>query len=526
MLLFKVVLLVAAGQFSISGRVVNALDGRPLSGAVVELEGLGLKTVTDSQGRYTVSTPKGIWKLIINREGYAPGELVNQHAGPEAYPAEAHLFPLGEWKLSGPPAFGWVAKKGLGPQPALPARLSNLPFLAQVPAQLPTTIRVARYFTTGCSGTYQRIDEIDFEDYVKGVVNAEVGVFRGVQGGPEAAAECWKAFAIAARSYALHFILTKPYDGYDINDTACNQVYKDERTPEVSAAAEATRGIIMVKAADPDIIDRYFYAASCAEHGTEPAYATGTIIPDQSATRACVGSWCGHDNCAGHADNPQVPGSDKCLVWGICQWGAVERSMEGQSFREILAHYQPNCALRDFNTPPKGILKGVVYRAPNLQDWIAGAEVTLEGGPTVVFDGVTPWSFELDPGTYTVSARAQGYLPNSVTRTVGAGETIWGSIGLESEAEEDGGADGGQDDEFEDGGDESPQEETADSGTAEDQTAGNEDEAPTDENSEEKNENAKGKGCACSSTACAELLSIFIIIFPLALTRRKSTRQK
>jgi hypothetical protein len=354
MLFMKVVLVLAAGQFPITGRVLDALEGKPLCEALVELEGLGARTVTDQEGKFTLTAPQGIWKLIISKKGYATGELANQHAGPDAYPAEAHLFPRGEWKISGPPVFGWVGKKGPGPQPAPPARLSTLPFLAQVPAQLPATIKVARYFTTGCSGSYQRIDEIDFEEYVKGVVNAEVGVFRGVQGGAAAAAECWKAFAIAARSYALHFILTQPYQGYDINDTACNQVYKDERTPEVSAAAEATRGIIMVKAADPDVIDRYFYAASCAEHGTEPAYAAGTIIPDQSAARACVGSWCGHDSCAGHADNPQVPGSDKCLVWGICQWGAVERSMEGQSFREILAHYQPNCALRDFNTPPQG----------------------------------------------------------------------------------------------------------------------------------------------------------------------------
>ena len=76
-----------------------------------------------------------------------------------------------------------------------------------------------------------------------------------VEGGPDAAAECWKAFAVAARSYALHFVLTQPYSGYDINDTACNQVYKDDRNVNVNLAVEATRGQILVKRSDPDVID-------------------------------------------------------------------------------------------------------------------------------------------------------------------------------------------------------------------------------------------------------------------------------
>jgi len=174
-------------------------------------------------------------------------------------------------------------------------------------------------------------------------------VFHGVQGGPESAAECWKAFSVAARSYALHFILTQPYDGYDVNDTACNQVYKDDRDPDVSAAVEATRGLILVKKEDPTLIDRYFYAASCAHHGSEPAYRSGTIIPDPTSSTACVGSWCGHQTCAGHADNPDLPGDDKCLVWGTCQWGSIERSIDGQAYTEILEHYQPDCSIIDLS---------------------------------------------------------------------------------------------------------------------------------------------------------------------------------
>ncbi len=439
------VLLLAAppAQNVLSGQITDAVDGRPIPMAGLRVEGLEITATADANGEYRIPVPGDeAWRISIDAPGYAPGELANQRPG--GPPGEARLYPEKLWLTpEDPPRFGLGPGTGLGPEPRGPVSLQSL-LRASVPAQLPATIRVARYFNTSCTGSIQRIDEIDFQDYVRGVVNAEVGVFRGVAGGPAAAAECWKAFAVAARSYALHFILTQPYDGYDIKDGACNQVYDDNRNADVSAAADATLGMILVKKADPNVIDRYFYAASCAEHGTEPAYATGTIIPDATPVRACVGSWCGHDNCAGHADNPEVPGSDKCLVWGTCQWGSVERSMNGETFRDILGHYQPNCAIREMGTPQKGLLKGVVYRAPDLQDRIAGAEVTLSGGPTVVYDGVTPWSFELDPGTYTVTARAEGFLPGSVERTVQAGATIWGSIGLAPA--EDGGQDGGGDD--------------------------------------------------------------------------------
>lgn len=337
----------ALADVCLHGRVVDALDGRPLAGAVVRV--LDREAITDKAGEYRMAVPAGIHRLFIKHPSHRPAEVAQQHASVNPPAAVIHL-----WPRKFPPEFmptersfgiGWGT--GLGPGYG-PVRLPGSPFLVAVPAELPGTIRVARYRTVGCSGTYDSIDTIDFEDYVKGVVNAEVGVFAGVAGGPDAAAECWKAFAVAARSYALHFVLTRPYDGYDINDTACNQVYKDERNADVSRAVEATRGQILVKAAEPDVLDRYFYAASCAGHGTEPAYGGGEIIPDPTPVRACVGSWCGHDNCAGHADNPDLPGEDKCLVWGTCQWGSVERSIGGDTYVQILNHYQPYCAIRTF----------------------------------------------------------------------------------------------------------------------------------------------------------------------------------
>jgi len=375
------VILVLISPFALAdsflqGRVVDALDGRPLEGARI-LVG-DREVLTDETGSYRIPVEAGVYRLYVEHPSHRPAGMARQHASPAPREAVVHLWP-NEYPREFVPTqqtFGIGRGTGLGPGYG-PARLPGSPFLVAVPAELPETIRVARYRTVGCSGTYDSIDTIDFEDYVKGVVNAEVGVFAGVDGGPDAAAECWKAFAVAARSYALHFVLTQPYSGYDINDTACNQVYKDERNADVSRAVEATRGQILVKATEPDVLDRYFYAASCAENGTEPAYAQGTIIPDPTPVRACVGSWCGHDNCAGHDDNPALPGDDKCLVWGTCQWGSVERSMNGDGYRLILGHYQPYCTIRSFGAEEEEPLH---EEEPLQEEPDAGADAGYDAG--------------------------------------------------------------------------------------------------------------------------------------------------
>ncbi len=505
----------SAPAATLFGQVKDAVDGRPIPMARLRVEGVEATAITDANGEYRIEVPADeAWRISIEASGYVPGKLANQRTSGPA--AQAFLYPLDLWLLAGqPPALGLGPGTGEGPEPRGSVSLQNLALRASVPAQLPATIRVARYFNTSCSGSIQRIDEIDFEDYVRGVVNAEVGVFRGVSGGPTAAAECWKAFAVAARSYALHFILTQPYDGYDIKDGACNQVYNDNRNADVSAAVDATRGMILVRKSDPNVIDRYFYAASCAEHGTEPGYAAGTIIPDVTSVRACVGSWCGHDNCAGHADNPEVPGSDSCLVWGTCQWGSVERSMNGETFRDILAHYQPNCAIREMGVSQKGILKGVVYRAPDLQDRIAGAEVTLAGGPMVVYDGVTPWSFELDPGKYTVTGRADGFLPGSVERTVEAGATIWGSIGLlpATDAGIDG-ADAGGDEDGENG----------DASTDGEESISDPGDFISDGGDGGKKQ--KSGGCGCEAFVAGESITTGVGLLALGLLLNRSLRRR
>jgi hypothetical protein len=94
----------------------------------------------------------------------------------------------------------------------------------------------------------------------------------------------------------------------------------------------------------------------------------------------------------------------------------------------VCSYYSKTCG--STTTPTTGFIKGVVYLDPDLNSHLAGAKVTVEAGASTTYDGTNVWSFELAPGTYKVTATLAGYDPNSVTRDVVAGETIWGSIGL------------------------------------------------------------------------------------------------
>lgn len=93
----------------------------------------------------------------------------------------------------------------------------------------------------------------------------------------------------------------------------------------------------------------------------------------------------------------------------------------------VCRYYGSSCS---GSAPAKGWLKGVVYKDPDLNARISGAKVTLSSGQSVTSDKDGAWSFELSPGSYTATATKSGYAPNSSTRTVKAGQTIWGSIGL------------------------------------------------------------------------------------------------
>jgi uncharacterized membrane protein len=78
-------------------------------------------------------------------------------------------------------------------------------------------------------------------------------------------------------------------------------------------------------------------------------------------------------------------------------------------------------------TTTSGTLKGVIYQNGSTSNVVAGATVTAAGQTkTTGTDGM--YSFVLPQGTYTVNVSKSGYTSNSISRTVTAGSTTWGSM--------------------------------------------------------------------------------------------------
>ena len=316
-------------------------------------------------------------------------------------PATAFFLPEGAESVRATPAVD-AARYGVAmrrdgepaPMPELPTPGPGaiVPYGYTVPAELPSAIRVARHADNNCNNPIQRIDEVPLASYVAGVVHGEIGVFRAAGTGNGVQIDradrdrrvkaSFETFAVAARSYAVWWVLRRGLEAdYHIHDGPCNQVYQDARDPLSEAAAQSTAGQILVSADDHSDLGKHEYASACARHGTLPSGRNANtvrqqdIIPDDGLQRVCVGSWCGHDSYnMAHQDNPYVDrANNRCLVRGICQWGSLERAVRGDSYTEIIAHYQPFLVIRDGDAPAGlGGLQGSVRDGNG--DPIAGAQ--------------------------------------------------------------------------------------------------------------------------------------------------------
>ncbi len=122
----------------------------------------------------------------------------------------------------------------------------------------------------GASGKLTIINAVRIEDYLRGVVPAELG--RGV-GVPTAALE---AQAIAARSYALFYLGRHADLGFDLIAGPADQVYEGAagETPAADAALEATRGVVATYAGRAI---RANYSSTC---GGKTA-ASGSVWPGE-----------------------------------------------------------------------------------------------------------------------------------------------------------------------------------------------------------------------------------------------------
>jgi hypothetical protein len=123
-----------------------------------------------------------------------------------------------------------------------------------------------------------------------------------------------------------------------------------------------------------------------------------------------------------HAVNLDGGGSSAMFVAGQ---GVVNRPSDGSErvVGNALAVFAPASG-------SQGKLTGLIYAGTNTAARLSNATVQVTGGPRVVTDATGLYSFDLPPGSWTVTASKPGYVTQSVTRTVTANATIWGSMGL------------------------------------------------------------------------------------------------
>jgi len=155
------------------------------------------------------------------------------------------------------------------------------------------------------------INNIDMEDYIKGVVPAEM---------PSSwHAEAHKAQAIAARSYALANLGKRGSLGFDLNDTPADQAYggASAETAKTNTAVDDTKGIVLTY--NMKVVCAY-YSASAG--GVSSSNAWGGNLPYIRS----VPSFDGNVKKNGHGV-------------GMSQHGANNLAKEGYNAYQILQYF-------------------------------------------------------------------------------------------------------------------------------------------------------------------------------------------
>jgi stage II sporulation protein D len=223
----------------------------------------------------------------------------------------------------------------------------------------------------GAPGKLTVVNDVTMEDYLKGVLPAEM-----VTGWPTQALQ---AQAVAARTYAAANMGRHAGLGFDLYPTVSDQVYKgqDVESADTSAAVDATRGVAMTY--DGALINALFFSSSGGStddakavwdvdlpyikavpdpDGSPNAAWQKTLSPDQlrtgltkltgdtgSATvdaaklRLAIGLKSTKYQITRTGEGWQLDGSGYGHGLGMSQWGAHNRALAGQSYQDILHTY-------------------------------------------------------------------------------------------------------------------------------------------------------------------------------------------
>lgn len=166
-----------------------------------------------------------------------------------------------------------------------------------------------------------RVEELDLEDYLKGVVPSEIRA-------ASCPIEAQKAQAIAARTYAMRKIQANKAKSYDVDDTANYQAYGARpRHANSDKAVEDTAGMAIYYGGK--LIDAVYTdsnggrcVSALARWGSAVPYLIDQADPYDSSAKV-----------SGHGV-------------GLSQTGAAARGKANKTYKQILAFYYPGCSIK------------------------------------------------------------------------------------------------------------------------------------------------------------------------------------
>lgn len=171
----------------------------------------------------------------------------------------------------------------------------SAPFEVEVAAVPPATVRLGgmayrgRLRVSATTGGLQAVNVLGLEDYLGGVVGAEIGRR------PAEEREAVTAQAILSRTVAYRALERRRLQAWDLTATVADQVYRGiaAEHPEGLAAAAGTRGLLVVWAGQP--IDAFFHS-TCGGRTATPeevfASAARPYLQSISDVRGDGAAWC------------------------------------------------------------------------------------------------------------------------------------------------------------------------------------------------------------------------------------------
>lgn len=177
-------------------------------------------------------------------------------------------------------------------------------------------------FIADKSQDYKIVDTktIDFEDYIAGVVAAEVGGFNNI--------EVYKEFALAARTY----FLANDNNSCSIESSDRKQVYKETSNSLIYEAVEETKGQVILTDGELQSVQYDAFCSIAVDNEKYTIKQANQEIPREwvDSQQGIAEEW-KQGTCAGNHGN------------GLSQWGSYYLATErGYTFDQLIPYYLGN----------------------------------------------------------------------------------------------------------------------------------------------------------------------------------------